>query len=434
MNALAAPLLQPDRVVRVPIDLLVPDPDQPRIIFEPGALEALGEELKAKGGPDQPLQVRSDYVIKDGERRWRAGKLAGLKDLPCLLAQASADEATAVRDWRLDQACVNHHRAALTALDWSHLLKDLVEKHGCTVGELPALLKNRGIDMSRPYISNLMRLHELPEWAKKMIASGVLPAGAGKYILMAAVFPPAIEHLRVNINRQVGHLEPGNSIRADLSRDVSWAFREKAIRLSCESWQSNRPRFAWKTSCADCTKRGIVNSDHFCFDAKCFAKKQADAELKQTVAENSAKPKPSKLSAQERRRRIDARVANLARARTIEQIVTKAPAVPGIEDLRVFVDVAVSYSQWRAIAERRGWVSENRWREKIDSRVAKMNARELIGILIEAALCYDSHDNFPKLVRRYGIDTAKIVKQARIECQPKKTTDKQSKPKRGKKK
>lgn len=195
----SAILFVADQVMHVPISMLVPDPDQPRREFDQEALAALAADIRARG-VENPLIVRSDYVIKHGERRWRAAKLAGLQSLPCLLAPPAADERPDL-ERELDQVTNNHHQQQLKPMEWARFLRRLVEHHQLPVGQIPAFLEKRGVTMSRPYISNLMRLVELPEWAQAMMNSGRLTASHGKHLLPALRSEKVLKQLRADLER-----------------------------------------------------------------------------------------------------------------------------------------------------------------------------------------------------------------------------------------
>ncbi len=87
------PLL-PRRVLDLPIDALRPNPNQPRIEFDEASLRSLSDSIR-RYGILQPLTVRrtdEGYELIAGERRLRAAKLAGLREVPCLLARSSEEE------------------------------------------------------------------------------------------------------------------------------------------------------------------------------------------------------------------------------------------------------------------------------------------------------------------------------------------------------
>ena len=159
----------------LPIELVKPNPGQPRSRFDEDALQALSESIKASGVV-QPLIVRSlsdgSYEIIAGERRWRAAHLAGVEKVPVVIRDS--DEAD-----RLEVALIeNMVREDLNPVEEAKACAALVEDLGLSKEEL-----GRRIGRSRPTISNLIRLLELPDDVLVMLEEGRLSEGHGKAIL-----------------------------------------------------------------------------------------------------------------------------------------------------------------------------------------------------------------------------------------------------------
>ena len=151
------------------------NPGQPRSRFDEDALHALSESIKASGVV-QPLIVRSlsdgSYEIIAGERRWRAAHLAGVEKVPVVIRDS--DEAD-----RLEVALIeNMVREDLNPVEEAKACAALVEDLGLSKEEL-----GRRIGRSRPTISNLIRLLELPDDVLVMLEEGRLSEGHGKAIL-----------------------------------------------------------------------------------------------------------------------------------------------------------------------------------------------------------------------------------------------------------
>jgi ParB family chromosome partitioning protein len=159
----------------VPIDLVRPNPRQPRRDFDEGALTELAESIRSRGVL-QPVVVRplagGEYELLAGERRVRASELAGLQTVPAVVREAD--------DWeRLDLALAeNMAREDLNAVEEARACAMLVEDLGITKGEV-----GRRVGRSRVAISNLIRLLELPEEALELIEVGQLSEGHGRAIL-----------------------------------------------------------------------------------------------------------------------------------------------------------------------------------------------------------------------------------------------------------
>jgi ParB family chromosome partitioning protein len=176
----AGPAGEPGPVLLdLPLAAIRPNPDQPRRRIDPDALESLAASLRASGVV-QPVVVRpvagepGAWELIAGERRWRAAGLAGLDRVPAVVR--AADD----RD-RLEVALVeNLVREDLNPVEVAQACATLLEDFGQTQAALAQRLGR-----SRPAISNLLRLLELPEDVQDLLAHGALSEGHGRAILMA---------------------------------------------------------------------------------------------------------------------------------------------------------------------------------------------------------------------------------------------------------
>ena len=141
---------------RIPIERLVPNPDQPRTHFSEEALEGLAASIREKG-VIQPLIVRKGqadgtFEIVAGERRWRAAQRAGLHDLPVILKDYSDSEV-------LEIAIIeNIQRADLNPIEEAAGFRQLMQRFGHTQERIADSLSK-----SRSYIANAVRLLSLPD-------------------------------------------------------------------------------------------------------------------------------------------------------------------------------------------------------------------------------------------------------------------------------
>jgi ParB family transcriptional regulator, chromosome partitioning protein len=152
-----------------------PNPNQPRRRFDEEALQALADSIAASGVV-QPLLVRKlsndRYELIAGERRWRAAQKAGIDRVPVVVRDS--DEAD-----RLEVALIeNMVREDLNPVEEARACAALVEDLGVTKEEL-----GRRVGRSRPQISNLIRLLDLPDEVLGMLESGQLSEGHGRAIL-----------------------------------------------------------------------------------------------------------------------------------------------------------------------------------------------------------------------------------------------------------
>jgi ParB family chromosome partitioning protein len=159
----------------VDINLISPNPKQPRTVFDEEQLAELAASIK-EVGLLQPPVVRSigngKYQLIMGERRYRASKLAGLKSIPVIIRQTPDDQL-------LREALVeNIHRSQLNPLEEGAAYQQLLNDFGYTHNELADRLGK-----SRPAITNTMRLLNLPASVQRRVAAGVLSAGHARALL-----------------------------------------------------------------------------------------------------------------------------------------------------------------------------------------------------------------------------------------------------------
>ena len=159
----------------IPVELVRPNPDQPRVTFDPEQLTALAESVKARGVL-QPIVVRplagGEYELIAGERRLRAAKLADQPTIPAVVRDTDEQE-------RLELALIeNMARADLNPVEEARACATLVEDLGLTKEEL-----GRRVGRSRAAVSNLIRLLELPDEVLGAIGDGRLSEGHGRALL-----------------------------------------------------------------------------------------------------------------------------------------------------------------------------------------------------------------------------------------------------------
>ena len=161
----------------LPVDLIKPNPNQPRRYFEHKALQELSQSIKQQGVL-QPLIVRIHPVLKGcfelvaGERRWRALKLAGQTEAPVIIKNLGDDEALEVA------LLENIQREDLTPIEEGLCYHELMQLNGLTQEELASKL---GKDRST--IANTVRLLVLPKAIQQDIEMGRISAGHARALL-----------------------------------------------------------------------------------------------------------------------------------------------------------------------------------------------------------------------------------------------------------
>jgi ParB family chromosome partitioning protein len=159
------------------VDLVAPNPEQPRKRFDDEALQALADSVKERGVL-QPVLVRprpgGTYELVAGERRWRAARVAGFETLPALVQER--DDARSLEDALIE----NMAREDLNPIEAARAVAGLVEELGLTREEV-----GRRVGRSRVAVSNLLRLLDLPDEALALVEDGSLTEGHGRALLLA---------------------------------------------------------------------------------------------------------------------------------------------------------------------------------------------------------------------------------------------------------
>jgi ParB family chromosome partitioning protein len=183
----------------LPVTAIVPNPRQPRSVFDPDAMAELVTSLK-EVGLLQPIVVRrtgaDSYELVMGERRWRASQLAGFDKVPAIVRQTDDDSML------VDALLENLHRAALNPLEEAAAYDQLLQDFECTHDVLAAR-----IGRSRSQVSNTIRLLKLPPAVQRRVAAGVLSAGHAR-ALLSLEDADAQEHLASRV------VAEGLSVRA----------------------------------------------------------------------------------------------------------------------------------------------------------------------------------------------------------------------------
>lgn len=183
---------------KLPIEDIVPNPNQPRIHFNETELRELSESIQ-EHGVLQPLLVRkhgNGYEIIAGERRYQASKLAGLEELPVIIKEVNDEEMLALA------LIENLQRSDLNPVEEAKGYRQLIDASGMTQEAL-----SKAVSKSRSAITNSLRLLDLPEVVQQMIFEGKLTAGHARAILAVPY-----EDARIRLAEKV--VTEGLSVRA----------------------------------------------------------------------------------------------------------------------------------------------------------------------------------------------------------------------------
>jgi ParB family chromosome partitioning protein len=159
----------------IPVGAITPNPHQPRREFAQEALQDLSDSIKAQGVL-QPILIRplgeGAYELVAGERRLRASKLAGLREIPTLIREMTDQESLAIA------LIENLQREDLNAIEESLGYQRLQQQFGLSQEELA-----RQVGKSRSAVANALRLLNLPDIVQKDIQQGILSAGHGRALM-----------------------------------------------------------------------------------------------------------------------------------------------------------------------------------------------------------------------------------------------------------
>ena len=174
---------------------IIPNKEQPRKTFDEAALQELADSIK-QHGVLQPLLVRplttGGYQLVAGERRWRASRLAELKEVPVIIKELSDTEAMEIA------IIENLQREDLNPIEEAEGLQALIDKCGFTQEEVAT-----SVGKSRPAITNALRLLKLPEEVRQMTKDGDISAGHARALLAFDNEPMMLECAKQIVDKKL---------------------------------------------------------------------------------------------------------------------------------------------------------------------------------------------------------------------------------------
>ena len=157
----------------IDINDIKPNENQPRKVFDDVKLQELANSIK-EHGLIQPVilrQAKKGYEIVAGERRWRACRKAGLKEIPCMIKELTDEQNMLVA------IIENMQREDLNPIEEAEGLNQMISSFGMTQEEV-----SKSVGKSRPYITNSLRLLKLPQEVRDMVSEGKLTTGHARAI------------------------------------------------------------------------------------------------------------------------------------------------------------------------------------------------------------------------------------------------------------
>ena len=200
------------------IELIRPNPEQPRIRFTESALAELTQSIAANGIV-QPILVRpkgGHYEIVAGERRWRAAQLAGLRKIPAVIREVSDDKL-------LELALIeNIQRQELNPIEEASAYRKLIDTMGYTQEALAT-----SIGKDRTLVATSLRLLKLPSDIQALIEEGKLSAGHGRALLLTEDVGTQRRIARTVVEKSLSVRETERAVKAATGRQTVTAARKR---------------------------------------------------------------------------------------------------------------------------------------------------------------------------------------------------------------
>ncbi|MFC5543044.1 MAG: ParB/RepB/Spo0J family partition protein [Bacilli bacterium] len=206
-----------EHVEKIPLQKLVANPFQPRKKFDDEAIGELAQSIR-EHGIIQPIVVRKKgkkYEIVVGERRYRAAKLANLEEIPAIIKEMTEEQ-------MMELAILeNLQREDLTPIEEAEAYQNLIEKLNFTQDDLA-----KRLGKSRPHITNMIRLLQLPEEVRQMLNEGQLSMGHGRALLGLKNKRQMIEVAKKTINQSL-NVRQLEALIKQLNENVSRETKKK---------------------------------------------------------------------------------------------------------------------------------------------------------------------------------------------------------------
>jgi len=229
----------------IEIDLIKPNPFQPRKVFDEHKIQELSLSIK-EHGLLQPIIVSKkddEYILIAGERRLRASKLAGFKTIRAIVANIDLDklQETALLE--------NIQREDLNAIELASTFEELIKKHSLTHDELA-----KKIHKSRTFVTNVLRLLSLSDFTKKMIEQNKITSGHAK-VLIGLQQEEEEKVVHSIINQKLNVRDTENLVKELKNKHTKTnnKKKEKDITFSLESLKKELSRIVSKVKIKDNT-------------------------------------------------------------------------------------------------------------------------------------------------------------------------------------
>ena len=242
--------------IDVDITLIDRNPDQPRKVFNEEALREMSNSI-ATYGVLQPLLVTDNngrYLIIAGERRFRAAYMAGLKRVPVIIRELTNQQ---IQEIALIE---NLHREDLNAIEAAEGMRELMENHGLTQEAVATR-----IGKSRPYVTNTLRLLQLPKEVTDLVKEGHLSPGHARALISIDNKDYLVQLANQAVASRLSVRELETKVRLYFTRkSIPTGPRKQPLPIELKEMVSDMKRvFATKVRIAGNDTKGRIYIDYF---------------------------------------------------------------------------------------------------------------------------------------------------------------------------
>lgn len=244
--------------VEIAVSEIDRNPNQPRKTFNEDSLKEMAASISAYGVLQPLLLVKEDngrYLIIAGERRFRAATMAGLKKVPAIIREFTDQQ---IQEISLIE---NLHREDLNAIEAAEGMRELMENHGLTQEEVAVR-----IGKSRPYVTNTLRLLQLPSEVTEMVRSGALSPGHARAIISIDDKDYLINLAKQACDNKLTVREIENRVRLYFTRKAipGGPRKEREVSVELKEMVNDMKRiFATKVKLLGNDKKGRITIDYF---------------------------------------------------------------------------------------------------------------------------------------------------------------------------
>ena len=244
--------------VEVEISQIDRNPNQPRKTFNEESLKEMSTSIATYGVLQPLLLVKQDngrYLIIAGERRFRAAMMAGLKKVPAIIREFTEQQ---IQEISLIE---NLHREELNAIEAAEGMRELMENHGLTQEDVALR-----IGKSRPYVTNTLRLLQLPKEVTEMVREGILSPGHARALISIDDKEYLINLAKQACDNKLTVREIENRVRLYFTRKAipGGPRKEREMSVELKEMVNDMKRiFATKVKLLGNDKKGRIIIDYF---------------------------------------------------------------------------------------------------------------------------------------------------------------------------